>query len=1112
MTTITRLPEVRSLSQILPSGAEGGKEFSRIIDILIFYSKSSTGITTRLFSDKSGDYYGLDSFHEEYKGSKATVGYQYKYYPSPLSSDHRQEIEKSLQTAARGKNESKIKKWILVTPDDLSQSAQRKSGGDVSWFEKLKEKLNIDFEIEHWGHRKLQALFLQAPNLCLYYYPELVPEKITKRKSILEVRQAYDVNLSTAYSRIEFVGMSVYKPEATRGVEMSDIYIPLSALPYSNSSKSFNRINPIKFLSPGSRQVVLGDPGSGKSTLIRFLALIGKSQKLQAKYSANNDDRLPIVVILRKYADALKEDKNISIIEYISKTAIADYSLRGADQDFFEYYLESGNSSIFFDGIDELPGAEYKKTIRDRIAAFACTFPLVSILVTSRIVGYDRAFSLEEGAFKHYVLAPLTLEEMDQFVDDWYSVRLENQAERKTHVDDIKRILRNPEQISIRNLAENPLLLTIIALVHRIDAVLPDERVVLYQKCTETLLNTWHTWKFRNLDNVIGRGRIERTNRRRVEALAVSMQMQLGAASRKSRAVLSETEAIKLLVKHIRTQESVDDDDDAKDLAIEFLEFIKQRAGLLIEVGDSKYSFVHLTFQEYLTATALAVETEFGGVNNLWSKWNRFAADPKWHEVFRLLVANMKSGDSQEYIISKLIEINDFEWSVERVYLLGGLLIDGIKSSQHQAQKITESLIDTIKKPEQSRDCLRIISTLKIISSKYNSVWNQALISQWEKFPEDREIILLTAFAVGLDANQVNEIFPQKYLPCEVEKIEIYALLLGENKLNTPLTETTNKKIKLLRETIDLALISSVSLNKAGTQLRTALFLAPELIYERTLFNQSLMVILFSKGPFENHFQNLAEICNIFENGASPLQEIRNKALLNTKKANRRINRLKTSSDRSASLAKTLNEYNNIGASWIEDDFKNPIWRIRENLRKKNLISNDPDKNILDTDRDNESFHNSSNLLINCFDLKPKDLWAAALKTSFLSKYAQRSTNFSEAKLKALQLAFETGLPSEKELIEAAIFFLHDIWLYINEGYTTPHQSPLNDLANESKKFDHPAISIALALRSGAFGEKSAAIDLQKYLQSDNTEFMKIFVESYFLEATQLTSNLKINK
>jgi len=148
---VQRLPEVKSLYDILPKGAEGGKEFARIIDLLLFHNARSDGKKISLFSDAAGDYNGLDSFEGDVFRKLGTIGYQYKFFPSPLSDQHRGEIKKSLKRVTAKSKETKITKWILVTPQDLIESATRKDGGDVSWFEGLRKQLKLNFQIEHWG-------------------------------------------------------------------------------------------------------------------------------------------------------------------------------------------------------------------------------------------------------------------------------------------------------------------------------------------------------------------------------------------------------------------------------------------------------------------------------------------------------------------------------------------------------------------------------------------------------------------------------------------------------------------------------------------------------------------------------------------------------------------------------------------------------------------------------------------------------------------------------------------------------------------------------------------------------------------------------------------------
>jgi hypothetical protein len=223
---------------------------------------------------------------------------------------------KALSSAANTRKQTGLKKWILVTPEDLIESPTRQDGGDVTWFEGLRKKLARRITIEHWGHKSLLALFLDTTTLCLYYYPELVAEGSERRHTIQDIERRYQDNLATLYREIIFVGMSVYKPEATNGIPMEHIYIPLTVVPNAatEDASDVSRVDPLKLARNHGKYVILGDPGSGKSTLLRFLALVGRSQALQARGGAAPDDRLPILVTLRRYADELKARSNLSLL------------------------------------------------------------------------------------------------------------------------------------------------------------------------------------------------------------------------------------------------------------------------------------------------------------------------------------------------------------------------------------------------------------------------------------------------------------------------------------------------------------------------------------------------------------------------------------------------------------------------------------------------------------------------------------------------------------------------------------------------------------------------------------------------------------------------------
>lgn len=428
-TTASRLPAVQSLSAILPPGTESGKEFARIVGLLLFQEARRSGFEFNMFDDASGDYEGLDSFSRPSKSDRAT-GYQYKFFPSPFSDAHRQRIRASVINAIARSKGLKLIKYVVVTPDDLTNQARREGGGDVEWFEKLRVEFKEKFELEHFGHSKLQSLFLQSPHLCLYYYPGLIPSGNNRRKTIQEIRAQYDSNMKRRFGQIEFVGMSVYKEEASRRIPLENIYIPLSVVseraPEENDETP--RVDPTRFLIPGSKTVVLGDPGSGKSTLLSFLALVGISNSLQQRCKVSPDGRLTVVVTLRRYADELKERRNLPLLDYIVEVTRADFSLDAFSKDFLEYYFESGQAILLFDGLDELPGSGFKSILRKRIEAFNENYPANTVVVTSRVVGYEAEVRFDE-AFGHYQVARLRTPEIENFIVDWYAARIDDEAD-----------------------------------------------------------------------------------------------------------------------------------------------------------------------------------------------------------------------------------------------------------------------------------------------------------------------------------------------------------------------------------------------------------------------------------------------------------------------------------------------------------------------------------------------------------------------------------------------------------------------------------------------------------------------------------------------------------
>lgn len=1072
------MPAVPSLSAMLPKGTEGGKELARIAGLLLFQDARRIGREFVMFDDAAGDYEGLDSFSRRSK-SDSLIGYQYKFFPSPLSDEHRKEIRASVRNAlARSKN-LKLAKYVVVTPDDLTNSGRRSDGGDVTWFENLRNEFQDTFEIEHLGHSKLQSFFLQSPHLCLFYYPRLVPSGDKQRKSIQEIRSLYDLNLKKRYGRIEFVGMSVYKDEASRRIPLENIYIPLSVVSERSPEESDDtpRVDPTSFLSPGHKAVILGDPGTGKSTLLSFLALCGISEALQKRCNAHSDSRLTIVVVLRRYADELKKRRNLPLLDYLVETVKADFGLDAFNTDFLEYYFESGQAVILFDGLDELPGSAFKTVIRKRIEAFNATYPANTIVISSRIVGYEAEVRFDE-TFSHYRVAKLKLPEIKRFILDWYAARLEDENDRKRNADDLIKVITNPDNDAIRNLARNPLLLTIVALVHRIDAVLPDQRVVLYQKCTETLLNTWHKAKQR--DEEVAKGRIERRNRHRIEAIAYWMHRR--SLAEKSRAVAPHSDLMAFLTKHIADNEQ-SPVEQAEDQAEAFLEFIKTGAGLLIEAGDSLYSFIHMTFQEYLSATHLTSYGEMGGAESIWDELGGDLDNPRWREVVRLLVASLRSTSGQKFFVDKLLRLpKDTLPSRDRALLLVGLLRDGIEPAEEQAKLIIEQALQSLQTLQSSEDVVSLQSSVRAWTTKdpANAKTSESAATKLFEVStlEEKLTIALARPALGLRHLEASEASSLEKLG---EQNKVYKSLI----LGTPATKINCDALMALH---DLWATQSPETNAAAAAgLALFILLDPTSVAARLLQRELITFGTGEYGPHNDHLQNLMAISMA---GVSIRPEL-TRALSNSFKRRRlrsisdlivpHMNGLiRQDSDGKRDKFAMLDSIRPFLEERVEnakissvrvfasrskraDQAREEIDLIKATFRANMVESPGSYWDMLCASEIFTEYVISS--VISALDLSPAAHWKEGLRSSLKSRIPTLLAKFfDEAEWTNLSVRLRGDDCRSEDQDFAAWLVLLDLWVWQRDGYTKATESPLIHVVEAAKGSQHTLLNFSLAL------------------------------------------------
>jgi predicted NACHT family NTPase len=234
--------------------------------------------------------------------------------------------------------------------------------------------------------------------------------------------------------------------------------------------------------------VLLGAPGSGKTTLLSFFAVMLAQNAPEKLGWDSGIDCLPILIKIRDFARL----SDINILDYARQFAEKTMSVKPLPEGFFEYWLADGRAMILLDGLDEVVEESKRYAVVQQIENFLGQYHQNLAIITSRPAGYKRDF-FNTSEFEHYQLQLFDDPKVDEFINRWYDSRVRDAAEAQRRKDSIKKALAENDRIKL--LARNPLLLTIIALIHRYQAELPRARHKLYEKAVDTLLKNWDAYK-----------------------------------------------------------------------------------------------------------------------------------------------------------------------------------------------------------------------------------------------------------------------------------------------------------------------------------------------------------------------------------------------------------------------------------------------------------------------------------------------------------------------------------------------------------------------------------------------------------------------------------------
>lgn len=478
-------------------------------------------------------------------------------------------------------------------------------------------KLNfemLDTTGAYYGGVRLWSVFVpQSVRECHEYNPRLLEIPKEDQRRLLEAGELTAQDLAHAERDAERLRQQYFSQVLRPVLDLVD-----PALQPGAQARTAQRL------------VVLGDPGAGKSSLIRYLALRWAENNAAGLAGAGS---LPLVIELGAYARWACEGRR-DLLRYLEQAPGWHDWPPGALAGLLAL---PGGAVLLLDGLDEVFDAPLRQAVVEDIQRFCGQYPQAAVIVTSRVVGYAPE-RLRNADFRHFMLQDLSAPQIDEFLARWHTETFDDAAAAAPKRDRLAKAIRSSRSIAM--LAGNPLLLTMMAILNR-HQELPRDRAELYGQAARVLLHQWDIERaladFPGLSTEIGL-------REKTELLRrVAFDMQAAPAGLKGNLIGGER-LQRLIEDYLRTELGFT---QARAAARAVLEQLRLRNFILCFVGADSYAFVHRTFLEYFCAAEYVhrfTVAQTLNIDGLVELFDQQCRDDEWREVLRLICGQIDEG------------------------------------------------------------------------------------------------------------------------------------------------------------------------------------------------------------------------------------------------------------------------------------------------------------------------------------------------------------------------------------------------------------------------------------------------------------------------------------